>query len=473
MTPTPYPIKRGYFHLQLGQARQALAERLGDPGNVYWPAQDLIYSIAEALHAWQAYTNWYRERAILTTQQDSLWYDLTQDGVVLPQGPSFNPNLFGYNITAQALASQILYQICEPQLVSNGATLDLSGSGQFDLAQIQNAIQNRVNRFLGDSGAVTSYLLQESSVPPTNGRALLPDSVIDIRRVVWIDQPNPFVTNRCLLWREDEWALNSFMSGWQGAGYVQPGAGPQYPSVYSVALTPPVSIQIAALPTNPGALEIHAVQSGPVIDLATPASVDFLGVPDDFVWAVKWGALADLLSGDGQARDTLRAQYCQSRYLEAVQLARSFPAVMQTLVNGIQIPTESAFDLDSFLSSWQNSPASIPQFCGLVGRNLLALAPQAAPPANVVLDLARNMPIPTEDGDFLQVPRDVEDVILDEAQHIASWKMGGEEFLATQALHNNFLVAAGDYNARLKQLAFYQEALRQPSLRQGIEVRRL
>ena len=119
----PTPANRGYFHTQLSVVRAALAERLHDPNNVYWVAAELNLYIQEALHAFQAFTNWYRERANLQLQVGSLFYDLTAPGVLLPNATSFAPNLFGYNVSSQTLASQILYHLIEPQLTGNPFTL--------------------------------------------------------------------------------------------------------------------------------------------------------------------------------------------------------------------------------------------------------------------------------------------------------------------------------------------------------------
>ena len=463
----PTPANRGYFHTQLSVVRAALAERLHDPNNVYWVAAELNLYIQEALHAFQAFTNWYRERANLQLQVGSLFYDLTAPGVLLPNATSFAPNLFGYNVSSQTLAAQILYHLIEPQLTGNPFTLN--GTGQFTLTQIQNAIQYRVNRFLGDSGCVASYLLQ-NVVPPPNGRVNLPDTTIDVLRAVWVDQPDQFTNNRRKLYRDDEFGLNAFKPGWQNQGYAPYGGTQELPDVYSMALEPPVSIQIGPPPTNPGSIELCLVQSGPPVNLSVPPNPDIIGLPDDFAYAVKWGALADMLSGDGQSRDTQRAMYCESRYQEAVQLARLFPAVLNALSGNKSLHVETLFDLDSFLPSWHNQPPGQTQYIASIGRNLLAVAPQPNQQGNMLVDIARNMPIPIIDTDYLQVSRDIVDVVLDEAQHIALFKKGGAEFFESTALHRNFLYACGEYNARLAKQTFYQTALKQPATQYQMEV---
>ena len=461
VNPVQPPVQQpGYHFVTLQKARQTLANRLQDPNNIYWSAAELNLYIQEALRTWQAYTGWYRDRATFTAKANQLFYDLPSVLVSESQVDPSPTGAFGYNVTDQYVTASLLYHLLEDQL-SGGSW---AGTDQFNLDEVQNALQNRINRFLGDSGCVVSLLEQQIDLALPRGRFRLPSSVIDVRRVTWIegDQVGGL---RTLLWRADEWAINSFLSGWQTPGE---------PKAYSVAVTPPASLQIAPYPDSlgvTGLLELLLIQNGPVISLATNTTP--LNVPDDFTWGVKWGALADLLSQDGQARDTVRAQYCEQRYQECVQLARAFPSVMQVQVNGVSIWSGSIFDLDAYQSGWDNLPPGAPQFAGLAGRNLLALSPVVSTDTPISVDLVRNIPVPAVDTDFLQVPGDLVDVILDYAQHLASFKMAGEEFLATDTLRLNLLYAAAEYNGRLRQLAFFNDALRGPGLKQTAEVTRI
>jgi hypothetical protein len=65
------------------------------------------------------------------------------------------------------------------------------------------------------------------------------------------------------------------------------------------------------------------------------------------------------------------------------------------------------------------------------------------------------MPLPVLDVDFLQIGRDDVSPVLDEAQHIAMIKAGGQEFAQTYALHTNFLRHCLLYNSKLKALSHW------------------
>jgi len=45
-------------------------------------------------------------------------------------------------------------------------------------------------------------------------------------------------------------------------------------------------------------------------------------IPNDFAWYVKWGTMADMLKIQGQANDPIRAEYCEMRFQEGIELAK-------------------------------------------------------------------------------------------------------------------------------------------------------
>ena len=526
----PAPIVPGYTQVTLAQALAALGDRLEDTTNIYWSQEELRLYLTEAIRTWQAYTGWYRSSYRVPVSAGVNWYDIGS-----------------YTVTDTQLISTVLYHLLEAQLVNNR----WAGTGQFNLSIVQHTLRNRVNRYLSDTGVVSTRLVQAAPTGVT-GRVLLQPNTIDVRRVVWAAQS----TSR-VLWRGDEWGLNSFSRNWmqpvitgdvpidiaingvlRGAGITVNGVpvdplglasisingtvvanpvptgpinvngipvgsgvlvngvpldptgtasiaingkvvmipppepsvpyqGP--PQVYSVAATPPVSLQLGPPPAVVGNLDLVVVQSGPQLSLGPSV----LGVPDDLAWGVKWGVLADLLSRDGQAKDPTRALYCEQRYREAVELAALYPTIVQTAVNGVPVFTGSVFDMDAFANGWQNAPAGTPTAAGLVGRNLLALSPAPANGAQVYLDMVVNIPVPVLAGDYLQVPPDVIPAILDYAQHLASFKMGGSEFAVTDQQRTNLLYEAANYNSRLRQANFYNAAVRNLASRQQAQVPRI
>lgn len=443
-----------YAYITLAQARAQLAERLEDPNLVFWNATELNQYLVESIRVWQALTAYYKERVTLTSSTGIPFYDLTS--VTLSVSNAFN-----YNYQAADLVSEICAHLLEPQFNSG------SGTGiQFTLFDVVTAVNQRINRFLGDTGCVLTHSTQATGSSPVE-RVLLADTVIDVRRVAWISSVYGIPIT---LWRDDQWAMDAY-----SPSRIQTPTDP--PISWAQFTDPPVTVDLAPSAANTGTLDLLTVSSGPTLS-TTPSvfygGTFFLGVPDDLAWAVKWGAISDLLSLDGQNPDPARAQYAEQRYQSAVQLASIHPSVMTARIANVPVPVESTFTLDSYMSSWQATTPSTPQVIGMAGRNILALAP---PPSSigftVTLDLVSNVPVPASDSDDIQVGRDAIDPIIDYAQHLAMFKIGGSEFVASVKLYKNLLALAAVQNARLKQLAFFKTALLQPATKLGMEVQRV
>lgn len=270
------------------------------------------------------------------------------------------------------------------------------------------------------------------------------------------------------LWRDDEYAMQAFLT----SGALAPTDPPM---VWGKFVMPPVGIQVYPPPLNPGQLETLVVTSGPQIGVSpfqVATSPTVLDIPEDFVWGMVFGALSDLFSADGPARDPDRAVYAEERYQESAELYRLNPTLLQTQINGVPIWSGSVFEMDSFLASWQASPGA-PRFAGMCDRNLVAFGPTPDGVYSVTVDAVGNIPVPVADGDFLQVDRGALDPLIDYAFHLASYKMQGAEFHSTDKLRKNFYQAAALENSRLTRANFYRKAFELPAKRQQAEVPRI
>ena len=191
----------------------------------------------------------------------------------------------------------------------------------------------------------------------TNGSIELPDHTIDVRRVMWQDANNNFYT----LWRVDQFDLTSTAPGW----FTTPGL----PSDYSTVLQQPIMIQLSPPPKDVGSLIILANNSG---GLLTPQnSPTVLGVPSDFSWIVRFGALANLFSQDGPGQDSSRAQYCQTRWNDGIQLARIANFVRFAYQDGTPNFVSAMSELDYTKPVWVRSLPGVPTSVGLNG-NIIA-----------------------------------------------------------------------------------------------------
>lgn len=410
-----------YSYTTFAQGRQALALLLSDPNNVFWSDAELGIYLIEALRTWGSLTNYWKDRGVFNTSANTAFYDLPS--LALNAGVAIR----GYTVTDTQLTQAIQYHLLEPA-PGNAWT----GSDQFTLADVQQALQRRRDQFLFETGSVISRFTQIGGTTPVS-RIALPDTVMQVRRAAWLDLEGRYTT----LWRSDEGAATNYYANW-----TDPTSPPQS---YSVAVEPPLVLQFVPPSSDLGTVEVLATRTGTALN---PAVGVLMGMPDDLTWGVKFGAMADLLNKDGQARDPARALYCAKRWQESLDAAKSYKAVLQTYINGVPVQSGALAALDAYNPNWQSIPQK-PDTPALAGMNLMALGNVPDGSYSITVDMVRNAVVPTSDGSFLQIGREELDAVYGYAQHLACFKMAGHEFEVTQPLVDRFYKLAGTWNRNL------------------------
>jgi len=406
----------------------------------FWSTVEINANVVEALRTWNAGARYWRNRVTFATVSGQAFYDLSST-------PGTSTDL-GYSVTDQQLVASIEYSLLEPATYTAW-----TGTTQFTLPDVVNALQRRRNQFLVETGAVLTNYTQNVA-PPFAGRVAISNSVIDVRRLAWQTTGNYYYP----LWREDEWALDTLMQGWpQTSGT---------PTVYSVSVVPPFTIQLAAPPSDVGTLNLVVVSAGATLDPTTGVS---MGIPDDYAWVVKWGALADLLGMSGPAADPLRAQYCEKRWQEGIEIAKEAPTVLDARLNNVPLQVSTLYELDTLSPTWQNAPRQ-PDTVAMAGMNMLVLSPPPDGVYSVTLDIVQNSPIPALTSTALVLSQDIQDIIIDYSQHIAAFKMGGEEFLATMPHYERMMRLAGIYRDRTRAQTSNHQSLMNRGQRQKKEI---
>jgi hypothetical protein len=221
---------------------------------------------------------------------------------------------------------------------------------------------------------------------------------------------------------------------------------------------PPIAFDTDKPPAFAGQYELLTVNAGPALDPATPSSII---IPDDWAHVLKWGALADLLSRESEAQDLPRAAYCEQRYRLGLAAMRASPALLAIRDANVGLQIDSIRSADLYNTSWQALTPATPSMVYHSGLNLIALAPQPniTLAALMMATVVENAPLPAAPGDFIQVGRDDLDVIIDYAQHLAAFKMGGAEFTQTTPLLQRFLKQCTVYNGKLSEMGEYTTML--------------
>jgi hypothetical protein len=420
------------------QAEQELALRLSDPSNDFWSEAELKLYIQESLSFWNVLTAYWPQTFTfgVTAPLSSNWIPTNTSG---PREQSY---------TDATLYAIMLYHILEPQL-SAGAW---DGTDQFSLSDLTQAIQRRRDEVLQATGANMADLTP--NITPGTDNIFLLDSVLDVRRVRYIGVDGTSQT----LAKGDALSFMRF-----SPSYRQTSGTPQR---YDVLGSAPLEVTVDKSPNQPAKLHILALQAGNTL---APPTATPLQVPNDWAWGIKYGALADILGKESEATDRERAAYCEKRYQDFLKLVNAMPWLLQAFINEVAVDTTAVISKDRYSYEWENNPNAMP---GIVigGVDLIAVSPvpTGTTTVSVTLQLLGNAPQPSADGDFIQVPRDVLDVLLDYAQHIASFKMGGAEFKATTPLYQNIIRYALQTSLRLRRSGIFATDLRPPVSKQDL-----
>lgn len=408
-----------YASVKLSDLTTALSARLHDTAAVFWtntpPFSECVSYVTEGLRVWGMLTRFTRGTAILTTTLLQSFYDLQNSTILAP------------TVQVQSLVTDVQMRIME---IVNAT--GWSGTEQFALADVTNALQRRRDQFLLETGIILT--VQEiSGISALSERVTIPSSIISLRRVSFIDAYTAQYTN---LFRDTSRATTGFTP-------LLPQVAPGTPVVWAQDITVPTTIRLSPPPIDSGDLRLVSVQTGPAMD---PIANPLVGVPDDFAWVVVYGAIADLCGMAGFSMDDTRRAYADARYQQGVQWAKEFGRVLRATVNGQPVQTVTLAEADGYLPGWENLVGP-PTLVILAGQNLVGV-PVAPDVANQVsyglgFECILPFPIPSDPTQYLQLPAEAVDTVLDYAQHVAAVKQGGGALSSAQGLYDRFLRACG------------------------------
>ncbi len=412
-----------YSWLTYVTARQQLASRLADSGNVFWTDAENGLYIQKALRMFNAMTFTWKADFIYNSAY--LWNSLG----LLATSPRLR------TLTDTNSYTMMEYMLLEPP---TGGTW--TGTSQFTISDLSQALQNRRDEMLQVSNC-NQLLLQNIMLTPNTRRTTLPDTVIDVERVRYL----PVTGSPNTLYRDDTVAQEFYE-----AGYLQMPSGT--PQTFMLSSEPPLSWDVDITPNQPGTYEAVVLESGAPFD---PPTATLLGIPNDFAWALEWGALADLLGRESEATDQQRASYCLRRYQDGMNLLLKTPWAMLGKVNGVACDMPSIVEMDRYLPEWDSTPTSFGPCVVLGGIDFLA-APVGS---GIGVTVLANAPVPTLDADYVQVSRSNWETVIDLAQSLACFKMGGAEFQQGLELESRAIQACAVENTRLKSTGSFSDIL--------------
>lgn len=402
-----------YTQYTLAELAVQLGVLLDDTSERYWVRAEKYYAIWEALRYWGAITSYWRARGTfnLTSSPAPVpYYDLS----------TALPTLRSRAWTLDQMVQEVQYQCLEAANGISGTGM----SGQISVASILEAISGARNQFVIDMQLPYSYHAAFAA-PGGGGMVEFPQASVYVHRAAWQDNlSGTWTTVR----REDAWAIDRANPEWT--------LNPGQPQVFSESENAPLRLQLAPAPAASGVLEAITVDSL-IIDTTDPAAT--FEVPDEWVHAIKYAALAQILSAESQAKDVVRAQYASMRYQQSVELAREARSIMRVMLENVPLPIDSFAAIDAALPYWRNQVGQ--PYIGGVMYDFLVVAPLPNLAYGVAVDVVRSAPLPAA-GDYVQIGAEDLDHILDYARHNLTFKCGGKEFESTFQQYDDFMTAA-------------------------------
>lgn len=430
-----------YSWLTFGQAKTALAQRLANVS--FWTDAERGVYLTESLRTWNAFTEQWLVDYKMTATPSQVWYNLG----TFPGSPRFR------TVTDVDLYTTMQYHLLEPP--TGGVW---TGTTQFALTDLRQALQRRCQEVIQSTGCNLSNF----TVPSVTNtfRTEFPDDTLEPRRIRFIPASSdyPPVT----FTREDTQAFDFFEPDhWQTN---------DMPQSWSIASEPPLAMDVDVAPSVNGYYDVVALVSGPAFN---PPASSLLGMPDDWSWVAKWGAMADLLSRESEATDRNRANYCLRRYTEGIEIMNASGWLRYANQGTVPCDTPSMDEADNYTNpDWQENPNAWPAVVN-AGMDFIAVCPVVTSDTlGVGFSILGNMPIPTDDGEFMQISRDAWDVVLGYAQRLAAFKQGGDEFASTENLEKDFYRFAAATNSRLAKIGIFNDVLREQGRRQDVWVPR-
>lgn len=436
-----------YTQTTFAQLKQQLANRLDDPLKNFWIDSELGLLLQDAIRFWNILTGEYRQWFDLEvfnaggygvggygfggygTGVMGVWYDL--------QKIAGSPRLS--TLTDVDVYTRIQLALLEPAIANCVMT-----TNQFSTDDVVAAVQEMRDEFLFRTFCTSS--VDVLNVNPDVETVQLSERVIAVKRAYWLPTPQASPVYPNPLPRTDE-------AQQMGYDSLSPVTNSTDPYAHSAGVEPPLQIRLYPPPGFPGQVELITYESQGALDPTVPTT---LLMPNDFMPAIKWGALANLLDMNSVARDVHRAEYARMRYEQYVELMSHYPFILAARNLGIPTPVDAVEVLDAYTPDWRlisDNPAVV----GISGQNLLAF-----PTANdqlLSLFIVANANVPVLDNDPVQLGDEILSAILDYAEHDAMFKQGTSEVQSSMKLLRSIMDLAGRRNYKLKALSSYKQIM--------------
>ncbi|HWF62943.1 MAG TPA: hypothetical protein VN666_21905 [Nitrospira sp.] len=430
-----------YAYLTFGALKAELLSRLQDPSGIFTTNTEAGIYVKEALQVLNAQANIWNVDYKFDFNAGDTWKSLDVMGSPRQR-----------TVTDDDIYKQMEAMLMEPM---SGGTW--TGTNQYNIGILSAALQYRRDELLLQSAANVQRITQSS--PTSSVRSALPNNVLDLFRVRWIQADSTYGMPYAL-GREDVSTANAF-GPLLNIEFGQPDS-------WMITANAPLEFDVSCPPNQPGTWDMLVLNSGAAF---APPAATVVGLPNDWTWVAMYGALADVLANSPEGRDSLRAKYCLKRYEQGKKAMLNLPWLIESSIASIPVDTPSFKEIDAWLQNWeQRQPVDDPNIV-VGGVDYVALAPFNTgtnfngATVSSVLTVVGNAPLPSVDGDFVQLDQAGVDAVLNYSQHLASFKLGGRDFTATIPLLDQFEAYCRQKNRQYAALGVFRPQLLMEGLR--------
>jgi len=397
-----------YKQFTFSTLKTQAANRLGNSS--FWSATELGLYLNEAIKMWNLITHKWRNRVLTLSIADTVFY-------------TFPTSVVKATTTDQNILNEIQYHCLETP--NNGASLT---NDLWTISEIIDLLNNKYNKFVGysklkvtqGSATTTPYLSRYDLF--TN----FSTELADITRAAWIDIDGYSYR----LQREDEFTMDNLYNTWPG----------DYKTPVGYRMLDSGTIELVPAPISIGSLSLCYTKYGTALSNSGVTLI----IPDDFSQFVKWGTLCDMFTKEGQAHDMLRAEYCNRRFVEGLAIADYWTKHRPLRVEWNENPMTRASltEMDNVFAQWEGESGT-PNTWAPFGAFEYAIYPYDADGNNqIAIDGLVNAPTLTNDTDYIDLSKRELNALLDYVEHIALFKVGGQEFIDSMKLYERFMQQA-------------------------------
>lgn len=423
-----------YNHTTFAQAKQRLANDLGDPGKVFFTDAELGRYLIEALRWWGLTAMYFRETGKIETVANQSFYSI--------ETSLFNQSetelIQGFSVTDRELINDINHALMEPTISAWAG--GWVGTEMFSLEEISTLLSDSRDEML----KLTACVAQSYSVNATTSRVTLPVDHIRILRADVTPQGQGTVP----IWAVDQTQLHTTVRQ-----TVTPGTS--RPKAFAVSYSPQLTVDLWPEPQVLTVLGIQGVKSGASLDPVTLATT--ITIPTDATVVLKYRVLADLFGGDGLARCPRMEQYAEMRYQDGLEAMANYLSLLWSNDGGPRGPITSVAQWDQVRPTWRQTTGT-PRSVAMLNWNTVAFRPVPNGVHAVTFESVRKAPIPTVDGDFIQVGKEAIQAIYDYAQHVALIKSQGLEFEISMARYESAKAMAQEYRQQVASQSYLYQA---------------